>query len=327
MSYYQWQQEYLKKAKEDRALREQRDRAQGTNTFDANQRALTGGDSTGALWGAAFDMNDPTRRPSSGISTMRDGFGGAKDFPSGGGASSPFTAANQAYQSETERMGIQGQADGARMNAYANLGGAGMNAMGQYGSHVANSLANQSIAAGNTFGGMANNYYNTMGQMGHIGGALSAAGLAASSNAASAQMAGNMGLNIGGGFGGGGFGDGGFNVSGPGGNVASGSQGGWGGGWGGSMGGGSQGGWNNSVQRGGSEAERGNILGQGFNYLGQTMGHLNNPNNPAMALAGLANKQFNQNRDATMNPQFMNSMNNMFTQSNKSMGQVGQPKR
>jgi hypothetical protein len=262
-----------------------------TNVFNANQKALTGGDSTGSLWGSAL---------------------GTRHFP----------YADQAYNSETNRMAVQGQADGARMNAFANLGGAGMNAMGQYGSHVANSLANQSIAAGNTFGGMANNYYNTMGQMGHIGGALSAAGLAASSNAANANMAGNMGLSMGG-FGGG-MGGGGFNVSGPGGNVASGAQGGWGSGWGGA---GGQGGWNSSMQRGGGESERGNILGQGFNYLGQAMGHLNNPNNQAMALAGLANNQFDQNRNATMNPQFMNSMNNMFTQSNKSMGQVGQPKR
>jgi hypothetical protein len=168
---------------------------------------------------------------------------------------------------------------------------------------------------------MANNYYNTMGQRGHIGGALSAAGLAASSNAANATMAGNMGLNIGG-FGGGGMGGGGFNVSGPGGNVASGSQGGWGSGWAGAMGGGSQGGWNNSVQRGGSESERGNILGQGFNYLGQTMGYLNDPNNPAMALAGLANNQFNANREATMNPQFLNSMNSALTTSQSGMNKM-----
>jgi hypothetical protein len=89
-------------------LNYQRGQIQGSNAFDANQRALTGSDSTGALWGAAFAMNDPTRRPSSGISTMRDGFGGAKDFPSGGGASSPFTAANQAYQSETQRQALSG---------------------------------------------------------------------------------------------------------------------------------------------------------------------------------------------------------------------------
>jgi hypothetical protein len=62
-------------------LNYQRSQTQGTNTFDAKQRALTGGDSTGALWGAANDR-------------------------SGGGAW--FANANTAYQSETQRQALSG---------------------------------------------------------------------------------------------------------------------------------------------------------------------------------------------------------------------------
>jgi hypothetical protein len=61
----------------------QRGLAQGTNVFDASQRALTGGDSTGAMWGAAL------------------GGGG----PGGGGS---FANANTAYQSETQRQALAG---------------------------------------------------------------------------------------------------------------------------------------------------------------------------------------------------------------------------
>jgi hypothetical protein len=61
----------------------QRGLTQGTNVFDARQRALTGGDSTGAMWGAAM------------------GGGG----PGGGGS---FANANTAYQSETQRQALAG---------------------------------------------------------------------------------------------------------------------------------------------------------------------------------------------------------------------------
>jgi hypothetical protein len=213
-----------------------------------------------------------------------------------------YGARGQAEAARAESLGQMGQ---ARYGAIGQLGSAGLNSMGQYGSAVAGSLANQSIAAGNTFGQMANNYYNAMGQMGHVGGALSAAGLAASSNAANASMASNLGLNMGGGFGGGG----GFGVSGPGGPVASGLMGG-GQFVGGNLGG--MGGQGMSVQRGGGADERRQMLGQGFDFLGGAMGQLNSPNNQAMALAGLAGEQFNQNRNATINPMFMDSMNTMF---------------
>jgi hypothetical protein len=188
-------------------------------------------------------------------------------------------------------------------NAYGGLGAAGMNAVGQYGSNVAGALANANVAAGNTYGSMANSYYNTLGQMGHIGGALSAAGLAASSNAASSRMAGNLGLNLGGGGGGG------FGVSGPGGNVASGSMGGFGGGGSGG------GGFDTSVQRGGSEAERTRMLDQGFGFLGGAMQTLNDPRNPAGRLAGAATDQFNMNRAAIMDPRFLNTMTGMYRDS------------
>jgi len=67
----------------------QRGQTQGTNTFDANQRALTGGDSTGALWG----------------SVMGTGTGGG-----GGGQNAGLNAswANTAYNSETKRQALAG---------------------------------------------------------------------------------------------------------------------------------------------------------------------------------------------------------------------------
>jgi hypothetical protein len=200
-------------------------------------------------------------------------------------------------------------------NAYVGLGVGGMEKVGQYGSNVAGALANSNIASGNTFASMANNYYNTMGQLGQIGGALSAAGLTASSNAANASMLGNA--SMGGNFnmGGGGGGYGGFDVSGPGGGVASGSMGGgaMGGGFGAGMNTGSS--WNTQVQRGGGAGERSGMMNQGFGFLGGAMKTLNDSRNPAGALAGLADNQFNQNRAAMMDPRFLNAMTGMFRDS------------
>lgn len=190
------------------------------------------------------------------------------------------------------------------MDSYTNLGTAGMNAMGQYGSNVANALTNQSIAAGNTFGQMANSYYNTMGQLGSFGSALASAGLTAGANSARGMM--GFGGD-GGWFGGGGYG--GFDVSGPGGGVASGYTG--GGGYGGFGGGG--GGSGAMVQRGADPAERRWMTNKGFGFLNSVRGNLQNGHGGV--LAGLANDQFNANRQATMDPRFMDSMNNMFRDS------------
>jgi hypothetical protein len=221
---------------------------------------------------------------------------------------------NQAmYDNDARKQASQDQRQLGMANAYGGLGAAGMNAVGQYGANVAGALANANVAAGNTFGSMANNYYNTLGQMGHIGGALSAAGLAASSNAANASMLGNMGMGGGFNFGGGG-GFGGFDVSGPAGGVASGTMGGGGGGFGAGMN--TDGSWNTQVQRGGGEAERQRMLNQGFGFLGGAMKTLNDPRNPAGALAGLADNQFNANRAALMDPRFLNTMTGMFRDSN-----------
>jgi len=76
----------------------QRGLTQGTNTFDANQRALTGGDSTGALWGAA--MNNGT----AGGLLQPNAAGGYSRTPGGGS----FANANTAYQSETQRQALAG---------------------------------------------------------------------------------------------------------------------------------------------------------------------------------------------------------------------------
>ena len=219
---------------------------------------------------------------------------------------------NQAmYENRSRTQESNDQRRTGMANTYGGLGAAGMNAIGQYGSNVAGALANSNVAAGNTFGGMANSYYNTLGQMGHIGGALSAAGLAASSNAANANMAGSMGM--GGGFNMGGGGGGGFDVSGPGGGVASGSMGGSGGGFGAGMNTDSS--WNTQVQRGGGSDERQRMMNQGFGFLGGAMRTLNDPRNPAGALAGMADNQFNQNRAAMMDPRFLNTMTGMFRDS------------
>lgn len=198
------------------------------------------------------------------------------------------------------------------MNAYAGLGTSGMNSMGQYGSNVANALTNQSIAAGNTYGQMANSYFNTLGQLGQVGAGLSAAGLNANSQSVLANLGGNMNMNVGGGMGGGGYG--GFDVMGPGGGVASGTMdGGGAGGMGFGFGGG--GAYGANIQKGGSAGAQRGMLDQGFGYLRGIQGQLGNTKTGPMALAGLAGNQFNMNREATMDPRFMDSMNNMYRDS------------
>lgn len=204
------------------------------------------------------------------------------------------------------------QLAGRTADAYSNLGSAGMGAMGQYGSAVAGSLANQSIAAGNTFGQMANAYYNTMGQLGQVGSALAAAGLTAGAGSASGTMGGGMSFGGGGGSGGA---YGGFDVSGPGGSVASGTM--------------DSSPWSTnpmsagsnygaSVQKGATPGERFGMTGQGFNFLDSIRSDLRG--GQGGMLAGLANNQFNANREATMNPMFMDSMNSMFKDSAAGIG-------
>jgi hypothetical protein len=73
----------------------QRRQTQGTNTFDANQRALTGGDSTGALWGAAMAT------PGGGSA-----FGTLASYH--GLHNTGFSNADQAYNSETKRQALSG---------------------------------------------------------------------------------------------------------------------------------------------------------------------------------------------------------------------------
>jgi len=71
----------------DAELGYQRGQLQGTNAFDATQRALTGGDSTGALWASTLAA------PS-----------GVKPNPGGPN----FGYADQAYNSETRRQALTG---------------------------------------------------------------------------------------------------------------------------------------------------------------------------------------------------------------------------
>ena len=199
----------------------------------------------------------------------------------------------------------QGQAtkDAAAFGALQNIGVAGQNTMGQYGVSQNNALTNQSVAAANAYGQMANNWYNTMGQLGHIGGALSAAGLAAGaqSGSASQRSTSNFASGAGGPLGGGGF-----MSTGPEGGIASGTLGGLGGGFGSTASGGGTS--RSQATKGASPYERQGMLSQGFGFLEGVQKNLTSKNNQAMALAGLLEQEFAANRNATMNPAMLKAM-------------------
>ena len=235
-------------------------------------------------------------------SSMGSPFGGGRPFFQGPGAG---------YSNEFGQAAAAGQAakDTAAFGAMGGLGIAGQNAMAQYGASRNAALTNQAIAQANAFGQMGNSYYNTLGQLGHIGSALSAAGLNAGAQSAQGTQSSNMNFGGGGGFQWGGGGGGGFTASGPEGTIASGNMGGGygGGGFGGNMTGG--GGMNATVTRGASRGEREGMVNKGYGLLDQLRGDLNNPENQAMQLAGVMENQFNVNRAATMDPSIMNSLN------------------
>lgn len=242
-------------------------------------------------------------------------FGGGQRQPAYG---QPPSQGHQLYSPQPQQRQPAPTSDAramGAMNAYAGLGSSGMNSMGQYGSNVANALTNQSIAAGNTYGQMANAYFNTLGQLGQVGAGLSAAGLNANSQSVLANLGGNMNMNVGGSIGGGQGGYGGFDVIGPDGGVASGLMGGGGGMGGSGFGVGGGGAYGANIQKGGNSADQRGMLNQGFGFLRGVQGQLGNRNSGPLALAGLAGNQFNMNRAATMDPRFMDSMNNMYRDS------------
>lgn len=212
----------------------------------------------------------------------------------------------------TAAIGAQAQKDTAAFQAMGNLGIAGQNAMGQYGMNRDAQLTNQAIASANAYGQMANNYYNTMGQLGHIGSALTAAGLNAGAQSASGSQNMNMNFGMGGGASFGGGGGGGFTTSGPEGTIARGHMGGgWGGGsFGGNMTGG--GGSSATVTKGASRGEREGMVNQGYGFLGGLRGDLNNPDNQAMTLSRDMANQMNAARAATMDPTIVNSLNSQM---------------
>lgn len=215
---------------------------------------------------------------------------------------------NPAYQSA---VAGQAQKDMAAFGGMANLGIANQNALGQYGATRNAALANQSVAAANAYGQMANSYYNTMGQLGHIGSALTSAGLGAGAQSGTATQNASMGDRYFGGGGGGGFGlGGGFMAGGPEGRIASGNMGGFGGGFGGAyggmFGGGSSG---SSATRGAGGSERTGMLNQGYSFLSGLTQQLNNPRNAAGRLAGDMGRQFDSNRQGVMDPSITQSLN------------------
>jgi hypothetical protein len=219
--------------------------------------------------------------------------------------------------------GAQAQSakDQAAFSAYGNLGIAGQNAMGQYGMNRDAQLTNQSIAAANAYGQMANNYYNTMGQLGQTAAGLSAAGLNAGAQSASGNMSSNFNMGMGGGFNSGGGGWPGFTASGPEGTIASGRMGGGGGGgfgFGGNVSGG--GGASSSISKGSSQGERAGLVNQGYGFLGDVKKTLNDPKNQAMALAGLMGEQFGANRAAVMDPTIVNSLNSQMATGYNALG-------
>lgn len=215
---------------------------------------------------------------------------------------------NEAYQAAATG---QAQKDVAAFGGLANLGIANQNALGQYGASRNAALANQSVASANAYGQMASNYYNTMGQLGHIGSALTAAGLGAGAQSGAATQSASMGDRYFGGGAGGGFGGGGgFMSGGPEGRIASGNMGGFGGAFGGMFGGmyggGSSG---SSATRGASSGERTGMLNQGYSFLSGLTDKINDPRNPAGRLAGDMGRQFDANRGAVMDPTITNSLN------------------
>jgi len=234
-------------------------------------------------------------------------------YSSAGGTPYFQTGPGQSTSNEFGAAVASGQAakDQAAFGAMGDLGIAAQNAMGQYGVSRNNALANSNVAAANAYGAMANNYQNTLGQLGYLASNLSAAGLNAGAQSAQGRQNSNVNFNMGGNasFGGGGGGYG-FNASGPEGTIASGSYGGGGGFgsyFGGSMGGG--GGMSAEFTRGASPAERQAMVDQGYGFINQLRGDLSDPRNQAMALTGLMGDEFGANRAALMDPSITNSLN------------------
>lgn len=244
----------------------------------------------------------------------------------------------------------QAQKDVAALGGMANLGIANQNALGQYGASRNAALTNQSVAAANAYGQMQNSYLNTMGQLGQIGGALSAAGLAAgaqsgsssqsssssqydrSSKTGSATQYGQMGSSMGSGGGGG------FSAGGPGGAIASGMTGGYGG-FGGTFGGSSAsqakssansdaGSSSKSESRtvtGASSGERTGMLDQGYGFLKSLSDLLSSPTGQASGFAKNLGQQFDANRAGMMSPDIVNSLNaNLYGGYNALSGLYGQ---
>jgi len=221
--------------------------------------------------------------------------------PAGRGTSNEFGKATAA---------ASGAKDAAAFGAMGNLGIAAQNAMGQYGVSRNNALANNTVAAANAYGAMANNYQNTLGQLGYLASNMTAAGLNAGAQSAQGRQNSNVNFGAGGNASFGGGGGIGFNASGPEGTIASGSYGGGGGSFGGGMGGG--GGMSSEMTRGASPEERTGMVNQGYGFIDQLRGDLNNPENQAMALAGLMGDEFRTNRAAIMDPSIMNSLNSQL---------------
>lgn len=236
---------------------------------------------------------------------------------------------NPAYQAAAAG---QAQKDIAAFGGMANLGIANQNAIGQYGAGRNAALSNQAVAAANAYGQMQNSYLNTMGQLGHIGSALTAAGLGAGAQSSSssqrssssqnssasqygaASQYGQMGAGLGTGAG--------FASGGPEGRISSGMTGGYGG-FGGTFGGAS--GSNamrssneassassmssNTASTGATSAERTGMMNQGYGFLSGLMNAINKPTGIASNLSSQMGTQFNQNRAAMMDPSVMNSLN------------------
>lgn len=209
-------------------------------------------------------------------------------------------------------VGPQAQKDMAAFGALQGLGASGLNATGQYGVARDTALANQGIAAANMAGMMGNSYYNTIGQLGNYAAGLSAAGLNAGAQSVNANIGGNFDFGMGGGFNmGGGGGRGGFSARGPEGTISSGRIGGGGGrgGFGANFDNRGSGSYGANIQKGSSVGERAGIINQGYGFLGGLVDNLNDPNNQAMSMANMAQKEFGANRAAIMDPSILNSLN------------------